>query len=189
MREHTFSRRSIAEGLGTALLLAAVVGSGIMGERLAGGNVAVALLAITVMEEIGIELTGHRSKVVDDLLGQPWDYAITVCDSAKERCPAFPERTRRVHFGVEDPAAVEGTEDEKLNAFRWARNQLSEWIREWLEDQEQPSRLNTRLVQIAAVVVLIGIATGIAWWNVGAMMAAVVGAAGLTGVMTWVLWR
>jgi len=71
----TLARRAVAEALGTALLVAAVVGSGIMGERLAAGNVA-------AMREIGIDISAHRSKPVDEFAGQEFDYVITVCDNA-----------------------------------------------------------------------------------------------------------
>jgi len=75
-------------------------------------------LAIRAMAEIGIDISHHTSKTLDACLARPWDYAITVCDLAKERCPMFPERTRRLHWAVADPALASGTEDQKLEAFR-----------------------------------------------------------------------
>ncbi len=59
--------------------------------------------AIRAMLEIGIDISGHRSKSVDEFLGQDFDYIITVCDNAKEACPVFPGKARRIHQGFEDP--------------------------------------------------------------------------------------
>jgi arsenate reductase len=61
-------------------------------------------LAIEVMRELGIDLQRHTSKTVDSLLDRRWDYVITVCDSANERCPLFPGRTTRLHWSFEDPS-------------------------------------------------------------------------------------
>jgi len=80
--------------------------------------------AVAVMREVGIDISGHRSKSVDEFAGQDFDYVITVCDNAKESCPLFPAKTKRVHWSIEDPAAVQGTEEEALAAFRRARDEL-----------------------------------------------------------------
>src|SRR5579863_10523496 len=74
--------------------------------------------AIAVMRELGVDISGHRSKSVDEFTGQPFDYALTVCDNAKESCPIFPARTVAMHRGFEDPAEVRGSEEERLAAFR-----------------------------------------------------------------------
>jgi len=74
--------------------------------------------AITVMREVGIDISGHRSKSVDEFAGQDFDYVITVCDNAKESCPIFPANTKRIHWSIDDPAAVQGPEEERLAAFR-----------------------------------------------------------------------
>lgn len=87
--------------------------------------------AIAVMREIGIDISGHRSKSVDEFAGQEFDYVITVCDNAKEACPVFPGRTRRLHWPFADPAAVEGTEEVRLKAFREIRDQIQGRIREF----------------------------------------------------------
>lgn len=76
------------------------------------------------MRESGIDIAGHRSKSVDEFVGQPFDYVITVCDNAKESCPVFPGKAKRIHWSFEDPAAVEGSEDERLHAFRHIRDQI-----------------------------------------------------------------
>jgi arsenate reductase len=80
--------------------------------------------AISVMREVGIDISGHRSKSVDEFAGQDFDYLITVCDNAKESCPVFPAKTKRIHWSIEDPAAEQGSEEEALTAFRRARDEL-----------------------------------------------------------------
>ena len=80
--------------------------------------------AITVMREVGIDISGHRSKSVDEFAGQNFNYVITVCDNAKESCPIFPAKTKRIHWSIEDPATVQGSEEERLAAFRRARDEL-----------------------------------------------------------------
>jgi len=84
--------------------------------------------AIAVMNEIGIDISSHRSKPVEEFIGQDFDYVITVCDNAKDSCPAFPARTQRIHWPFEDPAAVEGTEDQRKAAFRQVRDQIRDRI-------------------------------------------------------------
>ena len=84
--------------------------------------------AIEVMREIGIDISGHRSKSVEEFAGQEFAFVITVCDNAKESCPVFPGRTQRVHWSFEDPAAAQGPTDQRLTAFRRIRNQLRERI-------------------------------------------------------------
>jgi len=80
--------------------------------------------AITVMREVVIDISGHRSKSVDEFAGQDFDYVITVCDNAKESCPIFPANTKRIHWSIDDPAAVQGPEEERLAAFRRIRDEL-----------------------------------------------------------------
>ena len=87
--------------------------------------------AIAVMSELGIDLSGHRSKHVGEFDGQHFDYVITVCDDANESCPAFPGNTRRIHWSVPDPAAIEGSEQERLAAFRRVRDSLAETLRDF----------------------------------------------------------
>ncbi len=94
-------------------------------------------LAIRAMDEIGIDLRGHTSKTIDALLGQPWDYVITVCDSANERCPIFPRRTTRIHWSFEDPSQATGTDTERLETFRKIRDEISARIRGWLAEREK----------------------------------------------------
>ena len=84
--------------------------------------------AIAVMAERGIDISGHRSKHVDEFKDQRFDYVITVCDSANESCPVFTGAPHRIHWSIPDPAAVEGTEAERLAAFRAVRNTLSQTL-------------------------------------------------------------
>ncbi len=84
--------------------------------------------AVSAMHEIGIDISGYRSKSTDDFIDKYFDYVVTVCDNAKEACPYFPKGKHILHEGFDDPASVSGTEDEKLAAFRKARNGIKEWL-------------------------------------------------------------
>jgi len=80
--------------------------------------------AIAVMAEIGLDISGHRSKSVSEFVGQNLDFVITVCDNAKETCPVFPGVIKRLHWSFEDPAAVEGSEEVRKASFRRIRDQI-----------------------------------------------------------------
>lgn len=86
--------------------------------------------AIQAMSEIGIDISGHRSKSVDEFAGQQFDYVITVCDNAKESCPIFPGKTQRIHQSFEDPPAP-GAADAAttLAVFRRVRDEIREWMK------------------------------------------------------------
>ena len=86
--------------------------------------------AIAVMQELGIDISGHRSKSVDEFAGQDFDCVVTVCDNAKASCPIFPGSTKQIHWSFEDPAAVEGSHEHRLAAFRRVRDELRERLRE-----------------------------------------------------------
>jgi arsenate reductase len=86
--------------------------------------------AIRVMQEIGIDISDHRSKSVDEFMDQDLDYVVTVCDHAKESCPFFPGGQRPMHKGFLDPASVAGPEEQKLAVFRRVRDEIGDWIRE-----------------------------------------------------------
>jgi arsenate reductase len=92
--------------------------------------------AIAVLAELGIDISGQRSKSVDEFVGQPLDLVITVCDNAKEACPVFPGRTQRMHWPFEDPAGLEGSEDERKDAFRRVRDQIRQRIGEFLAEEK-----------------------------------------------------
>lgn len=85
--------------------------------------------AIAVMKEVGIDITSHRSKHVDELVGQHFDYVLTVCDNAKESCPVFFGKATRLHHSFNDPAAVEGSEEKRLGAFREMRDELRAYLK------------------------------------------------------------
>ncbi len=81
--------------------------------------------AIEVMQELGVDLSPHTPKKVDQYLGESWDYVITVCGGAKEVCPVFQGKVKtQLHIGFEDPADAQGTEEEILEQFRTIRDQI-----------------------------------------------------------------
>lgn len=92
----------------------------------AGSNPAghVHPLAIRVMEEIGIDISAHHSKHLDEFLDQDVETVITVCGNADQACPAFPALANRHHWGFDDPAHAEGSEEEKLHVFRRVRDEI-----------------------------------------------------------------
>jgi arsenate reductase len=83
------------------------------------------------MAEIGIDISGHRSKSADEFEGQQFDYVITVCDGAKESCPVFPGAGRRIHHSFDDPA------DQQLPVFRKIRDEMSGWLRGFFVVEQQ----------------------------------------------------
>lgn len=88
--------------------------------------------AIAALAELGIDISSHRSKHVDEFAGQPFDDVITVCDNAAENCPVFPA-ARRIHWSFEDPAAAVGDEAQRLAEFRRIRDQIAARLREYVE--------------------------------------------------------
>jgi arsenate reductase len=89
-----------------------------------------------VMEEVGLGLEGHYAKGVDQFLNKVYfGILITVCGKAEEKCPTFPGLGERLFWPIPDPAAVEGTEQESLEAFRKARDELEKHIVDWLESR------------------------------------------------------
>ena len=84
--------------------------------------------AIEVMKEIGIDLSKHTSKSIEEFKGAYFDYVVTVCDNAKENCPFFPFGANYHHKNFQDPQAFEGNNEEKLNTFRRIRDEIREWI-------------------------------------------------------------
>lgn len=95
-------------------------------------------LAVRAMAEIGLDISSQHPKPLADFLGQPFDYIIAVCSKAAEACPFFPGPAQRLHWFYDDPAAVEGTEEERMAAFRAIRDDLKTRIAEWLASM-QPS--------------------------------------------------
>jgi arsenate reductase len=90
--------------------------------------VAVRPEAITVMRELGIDISGNRSKSIDEFRNESFDYVLTVCDNANETCPVYPGHTNRLHRSFDDPAAVQGSEEERLIAFRRVRDQIRSYL-------------------------------------------------------------
>jgi arsenate reductase len=90
--------------------------------------------AIEAMSEMGVDISAHRSKSVDEFAGQEFDYVITVCDNANESCPVFSGRTRRIHWSFDDPAAVQGSVEKRLSEFRRVRDEIATRLREFVEE-------------------------------------------------------
>ena len=113
-------RSHLAEGI-----LQKALGEGYVVQS-AGSNPAgyVHPLAIRVMKEIGIDISGHRSKHLEEFLKQPVETVITVCGNADQVCPMFPGQVNRYHWGFEDPAHATGNEEEKLAVFRRVRDEI-----------------------------------------------------------------
>lgn len=88
--------------------------------------------AIAVMRELGIDISDHRSKSLGEFTDQFFDYVLTVCDNAKESCPIFAGKAAAIHHNFEDPAAVQGSEEERLAAFRRVRDQLRHYLRDFI---------------------------------------------------------
>ena len=85
--------------------------------------------AIAVMKELGIDISGHRSKSVEEFARTEFDYVLTVCDNAKESCPVFPGHANRLHKNFEDPAAAEGPEAARLAVFRRVRDEIRDYLK------------------------------------------------------------
>lgn len=86
-------------------------------------------LVIEAMREVGIDISMHRSKTLDEFGGQEFDYVITVCDRANESCPIFPGSTQRIHWSFDDPSAATGTDEQKLRVFRNVREGIQQRLR------------------------------------------------------------
>ena len=116
---HNSARSQMAEGLLRDL-------AGNRFEVMSAGMEAahVRPLAIRAMEEIGVDISGQESKALDRYLGESFDYVVTVCDAANEACPFFSGAQRRLHWSFEDPAAAEGSEEQRLAVFRNVRDQI-----------------------------------------------------------------
>lgn len=84
--------------------------------------------AIEAMREVGIDISGGRSKSMEEFLGREFDYVLTVCDSAAEACPVFPGPAKRVHRDFTDPAKAEGSDEEVMAVFRRVRDEIREWL-------------------------------------------------------------
>ena len=89
------------------------------------------------MQEVGIDANTQTSKDVGQFLNQKFDYVITVCDQASERCPVFAGRAARIHWSFEDPSAAVGTEEERVAVFRRVRDAIAARLGAWLADRDR----------------------------------------------------
>jgi arsenate reductase len=94
--------------------------------------------AIAVMDEIGIDISGQQSKRLDRYLNEPFDWVITVCDTARQNCPVFLRVEQTAHWGVDDPTEATGTDADLLEAFRRARDDLRNRIRLFIAAASRP---------------------------------------------------
>jgi arsenate reductase (thioredoxin) len=90
--------------------------------------------SVLVLGEVGIDWSGARSKSVTEFLGQPFDYVVTVCDRARQTCPFFPGQHETLHWDLEDPAEVEGTDEQKVDAFRRTRQDVAARLQPFVEE-------------------------------------------------------
>lgn len=81
-------------------------------------------LAVRVMAEVGIDIAAHRPRPVSELADRPWDLVVTVCDAARESCPVFPRPVEQIHVSFRDPAAAEGSDEERLAVYRAVRDDI-----------------------------------------------------------------
>ena len=124
---HNSARSQMAEGLLNRL------GTGRFEATSAGTEPSVLHpLAVEVMAEEGIDISGQRAKAVDDFVQQRFDYVVTVCDDARESCPFFPNARNRVHWSFPDPSRAEGTPEERLAVFRAVRDAVRTRVEEFL---------------------------------------------------------
>jgi arsenate reductase len=121
---HNSARSQMAEGLLREL------GGGRFEALSAGTEVTgVRPEAIQVMSEIGIDISGQESKSVEGFIGQEFAWVVTVCDQARETCPIFPGAEQIAHWGFDDPAEAQGSEEERLQVFRRVRDEIRDRLR------------------------------------------------------------
>jgi len=120
---HNSARSQMAEGLVNSLY------SKVLSAKSAGTRPSqIHPFAIQVIAEMDIDISDQRSKKLSEFEGQRFDYVVMVCSDAAETCPFFPGGKEQIHHGFEDPAAIQGTEEVKLRAFRKSRNEINKWI-------------------------------------------------------------
>ena len=92
--------------------------------------------AVEAMREIGIDISGHRSKSADEFVGQDFDYIVTVCDNARETCPVFPGHAERIHHSFEDPPPPGAADpDSTMATFRRVRDEIRAWAGDFIREQ------------------------------------------------------
>ncbi|MEP6924529.1 MAG: arsenate reductase ArsC [Pyrinomonadaceae bacterium] len=124
------ARSQMAEGL-----LGSIAGSEFEVESAGTKPGSVRSEAITVMREIGIDISAQWSKSVDKFAGQEFDVVITVCDNVRGKCPYFPAKTKLIHQSFEDPAIVIGNEETRLLAFRRVRDEIESFLNDFCNQQ------------------------------------------------------
>lgn len=92
--------------------------------------------AITIMREDGIDISNHTSNNITEYFGVDFDYVITVCDNAKERCPYFPTKAQKFHYNFPDPAKATGTDDEIMDEFRKVRLLIKDYCNQFIKDHQ-----------------------------------------------------
>ena len=97
--------------------------------------------AITVMKEIGIDISKHKSKEIDEDLLRKMDIIVTLCGYAEECCPRTPPEIKRIHWPIEDPVGTIGTEEEIMNEFRRARDEIKEKVQKLIQDIAADSKI------------------------------------------------
>lgn len=90
--------------------------------------------AIEVMKEDGIDISNHTSNHIDEYRNIDFDFVITVCDNAKERCPFFPSKAKKFHYNFHDPAKAKGTEEEIKNQFKVVREMIKDYCKKFIEE-------------------------------------------------------
>jgi arsenate reductase len=122
---HNSARSQMAEGMVNALYVDRFQAS-------SGGTAATRVhpAAIRAMAEIDIDISGHRSKSIDEFEGRPFDYVVMVCDDKQTDCPFFPGGKEYIHHAFDDPAACAGTDEEIMACFRRSRDEIRAWIEE-----------------------------------------------------------
>jgi arsenate reductase len=96
--------------------------------------------AVESMQEIGIDVSRHRSKAIGEFAGSQFDFVITVCDRAKEACPVFPGSSAMLHWSFEDPAGATGTPDERRSVFRRVRDEIAAEVRHFIRTYAATSK-------------------------------------------------
>ncbi|MEA4839453.1 MAG: arsenate reductase ArsC [Bacteroidales bacterium] len=95
--------------------------------------------AVEVMKEVGVDLSAHYPKLVDQYLNEEWDYVVTVCDYAKETCPVFIGKVKhQIHMGFEDPSFVSGTDEFIYSEFRRIRDEIKKGFQKLYIEQMKP---------------------------------------------------
>jgi arsenate reductase len=128
---HNSARSQMAEGF-----LRAMAGDRFDVKSAGTERTAVHPLAIQAMAERGIDISRHTSKLLAGLIQEPWDYVVTVCDDANERCPLFPGRVKRLHWSFEDPSRATGSDADRLETFRRVRDQIATQLQHWLNTEQ-----------------------------------------------------